>query len=178
MIARQRNSFILIGVISDTHGLLRPEAVAALRGSEHIIHAGDVGKPEILEQLGQIAPVTAVRGNIDKGTWAGKVPETQVVELCGISIYVLHDLGRLDLKPQAAGFKVVISGHSHVPKQDMRDGVLYFNPGSAGPRRFKLPITVGRLVCEGKSVRGEIIRIASPGRDASPAPRPQRAPDL
>jgi uncharacterized protein len=160
MIARQRNSFILIGIISDTHGLLRPEAVAALRGSEHIIHAGDVGKPEILEQLGQIAPVTAVRGNIDKGTWAGKVPETQVVELSGISIYVLHDLGTLDLKPQAAGFKVVISGHSHVPKQELRDGVLYFNPGSAGPRRFKLPITVGRLVCEGEGVRAEIIRIA------------------
>jgi uncharacterized protein len=160
MIARQRNSFILVGVISDTHGLLRPEAMAALRGAEHIIHAGDVGKPEILQQLGEIAPVTAVRGNIDKGTWALKLPETQVVELSGISIYVLHDLGTLDLKPQAAGFKVVISGHSHVPKQELRDGVLYFNPGSAGPRRFKLPITVGRLVCEGEGVRAEIIRIA------------------
>ena len=153
-------NFILIGVISDTHGLLRPEAMAALRGAEHIVHAGDVGKPEILQQLAQIAPVTAVRGNIDKGTWALKLPETQVVELSGISIYVLHDLGRLDLKPQAAGFKVVISGHSHVPKQELRDGVLYFNPGSAGPRRFKLPITVGRLVCEAEGVRAEIIRIA------------------
>ena len=132
----------------------------ALRGSEHIIHAGDVGKPEILDQLGEIAPVTAVRGNIDKGTWARKVPETQVVDLSGISLYVLHDLGTLDLKPQAAGFKAVIFGHSHVPKQEMRDGVLYFNPGSAGPRRFKLPITVGRLISEGESLRGEIIRIA------------------
>ena len=134
--------------------------MAALRGAQHIIHAGDVGKPEILDQLGEMAPVTAVRGNIDKGTWARELPETQVVELFGISIYVLHDLGTLDLKPQAAGFRVVISGHSHVPKQEMRDGVLYFNPGSAGPRRFKLPITVGRLVCEDESVRGEIITIA------------------
>jgi len=140
--------------------LLRPEAIAALRGAEHIVHAGDVGKPEILQQLGEIAPVTAVRGNIDKGTWALKLPETQVVELPGISIYVLHDLGTLDLKPQAAGFKVVISGHSHVPKQEMRDGVLYFNPGSAGPRRFKLPITVGRISIENGAVRGEIVTIA------------------
>ena len=140
--------------------MLRPEALASLRGSEHIIHAGDVGKPEILEQLGEIAPVTAVRGNIDKGTWALKLPETQVVELSGITIYVLHDLGTLDLKPQAAGFKVVISGHSHVPKQELRDGVLYFNPGSAGPRRFKLPITVGRIFIENGAVRGEIVTIA------------------
>ena len=153
-------NFILIGVISDTHGLLRPEALASLRGSEHIIHAGDVGKPEILEQLGEIAPVTAVRGNIDKGTWARNLPETQVVELSGICVYVLHDLGTLDLKPQAAGFKVVISGHSHVPKQELRDGVLYFNPGSAGPRRFKLPITVGRIFIENGAVRGEIVTIA------------------
>lgn len=158
-----KENFILIGVISDTHGLLRPEAVAALRGAEHIIHAGDVGKPEILQQLGEIAPVTAVRGNIDRGTWARKLPETQVVELSGIGIYVLHDLGALDLKPQAAGFKVVISGHSHVPKQELRDGVLFINPGSAGPRRFKLPITVGRLVCGGEGVRAEIIRIAESG---------------
>ena len=140
--------------------MLRPEAMAALRGAEHIVHAGDVGKPEILQQLAQIAPVTAVRGNIDKGTWALKLPETQVVELSGISIYVLHDLGRLDLKPQAAGFKVVIAGHSHVPKQELRDGVLYFNPGSAGPRRFKLPITVGRIFIENGAVRGEIVTIA------------------
>ena len=140
--------------------MLRPEAMAALRGAEHIIHAGDVGKPEILQQLGEIAPVTAVRGNIDKGTWALKLPETQVVELSGITIYVLHDLGTLDLKPQAAGFEVVISGHSHVPKQEMRDGVLYFNPGSAGPRRFKLPITVGRIFIENGAVRGEIVTIA------------------
>ena len=149
----------MIGVISDTHGLLRPEAVAALRGAEHIIHAGDVGKPEILEMLREIAPVSAVRGNIDKGAWARKLPETEVVEFGGRAIYILHDLAKLDLKPQAGGFKVVIFGHSHVPKQEMRDGVLYFNPGSAGPRRFKLPITVGRLVFDGGGLRAEIVKI-------------------
>ncbi len=125
--------------------MLRPEAIEALRGSEHIIHAGDVGAAEILEELATIAPVTAIRGNVDKGAWARKLPETEVVEIGGISIYVLHDLAQLDLKPEAAGFKVVISGHSHVPKQETRGGVLYFNPGSAGPRRFKLPVSVGRL---------------------------------
>jgi uncharacterized protein len=149
-----------IGVISDTHGLLRPEAVEALRGSDHIIHAGDVGEPEILALLTEIAPVTAVRGNVDHGAWARKLPETEVVEIGGISIYVLHDLAQLDLKPEAAGFAAVIYGHSHVPRQEMRNGVLYFNPGSAGPRRFKLPVTVGRLTIEGKKVQAEILEIA------------------
>jgi putative phosphoesterase len=148
---------ILVGVISDTHSLLRPEALEALRGSEHIIHAGDVGSTEILERLSAIAPMTAVRGNVDKGVWSRKLPETEVLELGGVSVYVLHDLARLDLKPKAAGFAAVISGHSHVPKQEMRDGVLYFNPGSAGPRRFKLPVSVGRLILEQGGVRGEIL---------------------
>jgi putative phosphoesterase len=139
--------------------LLRPEALAALRGSERIIHAGDVGSPEILETLAAIAPVTVVRGNVDTGAWARKLPETDVLEVSGVSIYVLHDLAQLDLKPEAAGFQVVISGHSHVPKQETRGGVLYFNPGSAGPRRFKLPVSVGRLVLKGGSVRGEIVRL-------------------
>ena len=130
-----------------------------MRGSERIIHAGDVGAPEILDELGSIAPVTAIRGNIDKGAWTRKLPETEVVELGGVSIYVLHDLSQLDLKPEAAGFKVVVYGHSHVPKQAIRNGVLYFNPGSAGPKRFKLPICVGRLSVEAGEVRGEIIRI-------------------
>jgi uncharacterized protein len=147
-----------IGVISDTHGLLRPQAIRALRGSEHIVHAGDVGAREILEELKAIAPVTAIRGNIDQGAWAG-LPETELVELGGVSIYVLHDLTKLDLKPEAAGVKVVIFGHSHVPKQETRDGVLYFNPGSAGPRRFRLPITVGRLSIAGGEVSGEIVKI-------------------
>ncbi len=149
----------MIGVISDTHGLLRPEALTALRGSHRIIHAGDVGSPKILEQLTTIAPVTAVRGNIDKDAWARKLPETEVFEIAGLSIYILHDLSKLDLRPQAAGFAAVISGHSHVPKQETRDGVLYFNPGSAGPRRFNLPVTLGRLVIASGGVRAEIERI-------------------
>lgn len=139
--------------------MLRPEAVAALRGVDHIIHAGDVGAPEILQELAKIAPVTAIRGNVDKGAWARKLPETEVLELGGISIYVLHDLAQLDLKPEAAGFGVVISGHSHVPKQEVRGGVLYFNPGSAGPRRFKLPVSIGKLFLDNGKVRGEIIEL-------------------
>lgn len=133
--------------------------MAALRGSDRIIHAGDVGSPEILEALADIAPVTAVRGNVDTGAWARKLPENEVLDVDGILIYVLHDLAALDLRPEAAGFRVVISGHSHVSKQEMRGGVLYFNPGSAGPRRFKLPVTVGRLFVEGGKVRGEIVAI-------------------
>jgi len=150
---------ILIGVISDTHSLLRSEAVAALRGSEHIIHAGDVGDPEILNELAKIAPLTAIRGNIDKGKWARKLPETEVVEVGGIQIYVLHDLSQLDLKPEAAGFQAVIYGHSHVPKNEIRGGVLYFNPGSAGPKRFKLPISVGKLSIADGKINSELITI-------------------
>ena len=155
---------ILIGVISDTHGLLRPEAIEALRGSDRVIHAGDIGSPEILDRLSTIAPVTAVRGNIDKAAWARKLPETEVLEMGGISIYVLHDLAELDLKAKAAGFAVVVSGHSHVPKQETRDGVLYFNPGSAGPRRFKLPVSVGKLIVENGSARGELQTLLLVGR--------------
>jgi putative phosphoesterase len=152
---------IIIGVISDTHGLLRPEALEALRGSQHIIHAGDVGSPEILEELSAIAPLTVVRGNIDNGAWALKLPETDVLEVGGASIYVLHDMAQLDLKPKAAGFAAVVSGHTHVPKQETRDGVLYFNPGSAGPRRFKLPVSLGRLIVEDGKVRGELMNVHS-----------------
>jgi len=130
-----------------------------LQGSQHIIHAGDVGAPEILEELSTIAPLTAVRGNVDKGTWARKLPETEVLEVGDISIYVLHDLAQLDLKPEAAGFRVVVSGHSHVPKQETRKGVLYFNPGSAGPRRFRLQLSIGRLVVEAGIVRGELVTL-------------------
>jgi len=152
-----------IGVISDTHGLLRPEAVVALRGVERILHAGDIGAPEILKELEKIAPVTAVRGNVDRESWARRVPVNQAIEIEGVSIYMLHILGELDLKPEAAGFGVVVSGHSHVPKADVKNGVLYFNPGSAGPRRFKLPPTVGKLVIEGETVRGEIIELSVSG---------------
>jgi uncharacterized protein len=155
----KRQSTTVIGVISDTHGLLRPEALEALRGSQHIIHAGDVGSPEILERLSVIAPITAVRGNVDKDPWARKLPEIDVLEISGICIYVLHDLTKLDLNPKAAGFDVVISGHSHIPKHETREGILYFNPGSAGPRRFKLPITVGKLIVNGASVHAEIVEL-------------------
>jgi putative phosphoesterase len=155
----EKANAILIGVISDTHGLLRREALKALRGSQRIIHAGDVGTPEILEELSTIAPLTAVRGNVDKESWALKLPEMEVLEVGGVSIDVLHDLAQLDLKPKAAGFAVVVSGHSHVPKQERRDGVLYFNPGSAGPRRFKLPVSIGRLIVEDGKVRGELINL-------------------
>jgi uncharacterized protein len=149
----------LVGVISDTHGLLRPEALAALQGSDYIIHAGDVGDPAILGKLGEIAPITAVRGNVDRGGWARGVPETNILEVAGRLIYVLHDLNQLDLKPESTGFAAVISGHSHVPKQEMKNGVLYFNPGSAGLRRFKLPVSVGRLLIEAGGIRGEIVQI-------------------
>jgi uncharacterized protein len=134
-----------IGLISDTHGLLRKEAVEALRGSDLILHAGDVGKPEILEELKKIAPVVAVRGNVDKDGWAQTLPETAVAEAGAVMIYVLHDVKALDLNPIAAGFHIVVSGHSHKPGKTERDGVLYINPGSAGPRRFQHPITVARL---------------------------------
>jgi putative phosphoesterase len=132
-----------------------------LHGSQHILHAGDIGDPEILEKLRTIAPLTAIRGNIDQAPWCRKLAlaKSEIVEVAGISLYLLHDLSQLDLQPEAAGCKVVIYGHSHVPQQETRNGVLYFNPGSAGPRRFKLPVTVGRLIVEAESVRGEIIPI-------------------
>ena len=149
-----------IGIISDTHGLLRPEAVELLRGSEHIIHAGDIGSPEIIPALEKIAPVTAIRGNVDTQPWARRFAETEVVELEGLHIYVIHDVNALDLNPKAAAFAAVISGHSHQPKQEMKDGVLYFNPGSAGPRRFKLPISVGRLEITNGNLRAEILPVA------------------
>jgi putative phosphoesterase len=139
--------------------LLRPQAVTALQGSNYIIHAGDIGDPAILKQLNAIAPVTAIRGNIDREPWARKLPQTELLEAGGVSIYVLHSVADLDLKPEAAGFAAVVSGHSHVSKQEARNGVLYFNPGSAGPRRFKLPVSVGRLVIGEGTIRGEIIEI-------------------
>jgi hypothetical protein len=139
------NKATRIGLISDTHGLLREEAMEALRGSELILHAGDVGKPEILEELRKIAPVVAVRGNVDTAPWAQALPETAVAEAGSVLIYVLHDVNALDLNPAAAGFHIVVSGHSHKPGKPERDGVLYINPGSAGPRRFQLPVTVAVL---------------------------------
>jgi len=134
-----------IGLISDTHGLLRPEAVRALDGCDLIIHAGDVGKPEIIDQLQAVAPVVAVRGNIDKGEWAATLPLTAVVPAKSARIYVIHDVHELDIDPAAAGFAILVSGHSHNASREERSGVLYLNPGSAGPRRFRLPIMLARL---------------------------------
>jgi uncharacterized protein len=148
-----------LGVISDTHGLLRPEAVAALQGVERIVHAGDIGGPEVLTALARIAPVSAVRGNNDRDAWAKAIPETDVVEVGDVSLYVLHDLHELDLDPRAAGFAAVIAGHSHQPKLEERDGVLFLNPGSAGPRRFKLPISLARLTVTGPRVRAELVTL-------------------
>ena len=139
--------------------MLRPEAMDALRGSAHILHAGDIGAPEIVDELRKTAPVTAVRGNVDRAGWARNIGDTEVFQVESVSIYMLHILGELDLKPEASRFGVVVYGHSHVPKAEVKNGVLYFNPGSAGPRRFKLPVTVGKLVVEGGTVRGEIVRL-------------------
>ncbi len=150
---------MIVGIISDTHGLLRPEAVQALQGSEHIIHAGDIGAQDIIPVLQEIAPVTGIRGNIDHEPWTRQYRETEVVELAGAHLYVIHNVQALDLNPKAAGFAAVISGHSHKPSQSTKDGVLYFNPGSAGPRRFKLPISVGRLQIEDGKITSEIIEL-------------------
>ena len=148
-----------IGVISDTHGLLRPEALKVLRGSEAIIHAGDVGDAAILKELERIAPVTAVRGNVDTEAWAKALPQTNVLQIGDVNIYVLHNVGELDLDPTIAGFAAVIFGHSHQPLIERRKGVLFFNPGSAGPRRFSLPISVGRLTLREGQIHAELMEI-------------------
>ncbi len=149
-----------VGVIADTHALVRPEALAALAGAELILHAGDVGAPEVLDALARIAPVRAVRGNNDKGAWAKRLPESLAVDVAGRTIYMIHDVKELDVDPARAGFAAVVAGHSHRPRNEVVDGVLYFNPGSAGPRRFSLPITVGRLDVGRRSIAGTIIALA------------------
>jgi putative phosphoesterase len=148
-----------VGLISDTHGLLRPEALAFLRGSDFIVHAGDIGDAEVIQALRALAPVTVVRGNNDNSAWAEGIAETEVLQVGDVFIYVLHDLAELDLDPMAAGFQVVVSGHSHHPLVERRDGVLYVNPGSAGPRRFKLPIAVAELQIVGPSVDARIVQL-------------------
>lgn len=150
-----------IGLISDTHGLLRPEALAFLRGCQHIIHGGDIGEQRILDELAAIAPVTAVRGNNDMAPWAKDVPDTAVIEIDGVRVYAIHDLGQLDIDPAAAGVRVVMSGHSHRPLARERDGVLYINPGSAGPRRFKLPISAAELLLDGGAVTSRIVELVA-----------------
>jgi len=149
-----------IGLISDTHGLLRPEAIAFLRGSDFIVHAGDIGDPAVLEELAALAPVTAVRGNNDTEAWAKRIRPTETLEVENVSIYVLHNLAELNIDPVAARHRVVVSGHSHRPMIEERDGVLYVNPGSAGRRRFKLPIAVAELRIAGGSVKAKIVELA------------------
>jgi len=146
-----------LGIISDTHGLLRQEALAFLRDCERIIHGGDVGNADVLDRLSAIAPVTAVRGNNDKGVWADALPETELFEFHGTYIYVIHDLSQIDIEPSAAGVRVVVSGHSHKPAIERRDGVVYVNPGSAGPRRFRLPVAVAELIVIGSEVGARIV---------------------
>jgi uncharacterized protein len=148
-----------IGVISDTHGLLRPQALAALRGSHLIIHAGDVGKPDVIDELRTIAPTFVVRGNVDTGSWASALPMTALVEVGDLRFYVLHDISQLDLDPAAAGFAAVVFGHSHVPSIETRQGVLFLNPGSAGPRRFKLPVAVARVRVTGQRLWPKIVEL-------------------
>jgi len=148
---------MIVGLISDTHGLMRESALAALRGSDLILHAGDVGTGAVLEALGALAPVVAVRGNVDKGGWASALPSTAIAEAGPARIYMLHDLHELDLDPFAAGFHLVVSGHSHKPGQTERGGVLYINPGSAGPRRFHLPLTLARLDVGVKPWKAEFV---------------------
>lgn len=150
-----------VGVISDTHGFLRPEAVAALAGVDRILHAGDVGDAAILAELRTIAPVTAIRGNIDSMSECARLPATEMVELGGVSFYMLHDVKELDLDPVSAGIRVVVSGHSHKPAMEWRKGVLYLNPGSAGPRRFSLPVTVAMVTVGDGDVRAEIVELMS-----------------
>ena len=149
-----------IGLISDTHGLLRPEALAFLQGCDHIVHGGDIGGPGILAQLAAIALLTAVRGNNDRDAWADAVPETDLVQVGGVFLYALHDIAELDIDAASAGVQVVVTGHSHKPSIDRRDGVLYVNPGSAGPRRFSLPISVGELIVDGDILTPRIVELA------------------
>lgn len=149
-----------IGLISDTHGLLRPEALAALQGCAQIIHAGDIGKPQVLDGLRTIAPLEAIRGNIDTADWALELPERLDLRIGGLTLHVLHDLKQLDIDPLAAGIDVVIAGHSHKPKVERRDGVLYVNPGSAGPRRFSLPISLALLELNDGQAQVELISLS------------------
>ncbi len=147
----------LVGLISDTHGLVRPQALAVLRGVDWVIHAGDIGKPEVIESLKTIAPVVAIKGNVDRDRWADSLPEIKVLKIGDARIYVIHNANDLDFNPASRAYQVVISGHSHKPSVTTRDGVLFVNPGSAGPRRFKLPVAVGKLYVDHLDVRAEIV---------------------
>ena len=153
---------VRIGLISDTHGLLRPQAMAFLHGSDFIVHAGDICDPDILEELKGVAPVTAVRGNNDTGAWARRLKQTEYLRIGAFSLYAIHDLAQLDVEPAAAGIRAVVSGHSHKPHVEERGGVLFVNPGSAGPRRFRLPVSAGEILLDGTSVRARAVELALP----------------
>jgi hypothetical protein len=153
------NSELRVGVVSDTHGLFRPEVRAFLAGCDYIIHGGDVGRPQILEELALMAPLISVRGNNDTEPWAARLRETELIRVGNIFVYVIHNLAELDIDPAAAGVRVVISGHSHKPMIEERDGILYVNPGSCGPRRFKLPISAGDITVSGSAVRARIVNL-------------------
>ncbi|MCW5621326.1 MAG: metallophosphoesterase family protein [Burkholderiales bacterium] len=170
-----------VGLISDTHGLLRPEAEAFLKGSDFIIHAGDIGEPDILQRLGVIAPVTAVRGNNDHGSWAEALGETEFLQVGDLWLYVLHDLAELDIDPRGAGVRIVVAGHSHKPLIEERDGVMYVNPGSAGPRRFRLPIAVGELLIQGQQASARTVALdqpPTPGPEGSATRKLRGSPDV
>lgn len=148
-----------VGLVSDTHGLLRPEAKRFAVGCDYLIHGGDIGSPEILDELAALAPLTAVKGNNDAAAWAADLPESEIIRVGGVFVYVIHDIANLALEPRSAGVRVIVSGHSHKPSVAERDGILYVNPGSCGPRRFKLPISVGELVVDGTEVRARTIEL-------------------
>lgn len=156
---RPPGGIVSVGLISDTHDLLRPEAVRALRGSDCIVHAGDICGTQVLEQLRRIAPLTAVRGNNDHGAWADALPHAEVLRIEDVAILAVHDLATLAADPGAAGVQVVVSGHSHRPLVERRDGILYVNPGSAGPRRFRLPVSIGRLTIRAGQVDAQLITL-------------------
>lgn len=152
-----------VGLISDTHGLLRPEARAFAGGCDYIIHGGDIGSAAILDQLAAMAPLIAVKGNNDRQSWAAHLPESEMIRVGGVFIYVIHDISHLDIEPHAAGVQVIVSGHSHKPLIEQRDGILYINPGSCGPRRFKLPITLGEILVEGTQVKARTLEFTERG---------------
>jgi uncharacterized protein len=153
------NKALRVGLISDTHGLLRPEARAFAGGCDYIIHGGDIGSAAILDELSALAPLTAVKGNNDRQAWASRLPETEMIRVGGVFIYIIHDIARLDIEPHAAGAQVIVSGHSHKPLIGLRDGILYVNPGSCGPKRFNLPLSVGEIRVEGTKVRARTLEL-------------------
>jgi putative phosphoesterase len=158
-----------VGLISDTHGLLRPEARAFLIGCDYIVHGGDIGEAKILDELAAMAPLIAVKGNNDSDPWAARLPATELIRVGNVFVYVIHNLAELDIDPGAAGIRVIVSGHSHKPMIEERDGILYVNPGSSGPKRFKLPVSVGEIIVSGSAVRARLVDLSGGGHAATTA---------